>query len=72
MFKVEFGGVLIESFFNELTKERIDYIVLRNHEGLPQINSSKDVDILIDKKNLFITNKILIKLFVILQNQWQR
>jgi hypothetical protein len=63
MFKVEFGGVLIESFFNELTKERIDYIVLRNHEGLPQINSSKDVDILIDKKNLFITNKILIKLY---------
>jgi len=63
MCKIEFGGIFIETFFNNLKKEKIDYVVLRNYEGLPKANSSKDVDILIDEKNLFVTNKILLDLY---------
>jgi len=63
MYKIKFGGVFIENFFNNLKKEKIDYVVLRNYDGLPKTNSSKDVDILIDEKNIFVTNKILLDLY---------
>jgi len=62
MFKIKFGSEIIKEYFTELEKEKINYVVLRNYEGLPETNSSKDVDILIDEYNLIRANAILVKI----------
>jgi hypothetical protein len=62
MFDIEFGSKLIKEFFIELEKEKIDYIVLRNYEGLPEKNSSKDVDILIDENNINLAHNLLLRI----------
>lgn len=59
MFNIEFGGKLIQDFFLQLEQAKINYIVLRNYEGLPETNSSKDVDILIDEVNINLAKDIL-------------
>ncbi|MDC1505120.1 hypothetical protein N8475_08035 [Winogradskyella sp.] len=50
----------------ELTTKIIEYLnkhakyaLLRNYEGLPEINSSRDIDIVIDKKDFFHRKKEL-------------
>ena len=42
---------LVSEIFNFLNKNKIIYAVLRNHEDLPEIISSRDIDILIRKKD---------------------
>ena len=42
---------LVSEIFNFLNKNKIIYFVLRNHEDLPEIISSRDIDILIRKKD---------------------
>ena len=50
----------------ELTTKIIEYLnkhakyaLLRNYEGLPEINSSRDIDIVIDKKDFLLRKKEL-------------
>lgn len=38
---------LLNALFNELNENKVDFLVLRNHEGLPESNNAKDVDILV-------------------------
>ncbi len=42
---------LLKLFFVNLNKNEINYVVLRHYEGLPYINFSKDVDILISSSD---------------------
>ena len=42
---------LVSEIFHFLNKNKIIYAVLRNHEDLPEIISSRDIDILIRKKD---------------------
>lgn len=48
----------IFEFLNATT----NYAVLRNYEGLPLNNSSRDIDLLIDKKQFFIYEKEIIRI----------
>lgn len=45
--------------FNALDEEGIDWLVLRNHEGLPQANRSKDVDLGLDKADFLRAEKAI-------------
>lgn len=60
MYKIKFASELITNFFSEVERNNIDYVVLRNYEELPESNSSKDVDILIDEHNIEFANSILL------------
>ena len=61
MFNIDFDS--LKTIFLELDEKGIDYLVLRNHEGLPNSNNAKDVDILLpsetDSKQL---NSIVLNL----------
>ena len=46
------------SFLNE----NVDYAVLRNYEGLPYENKSRDIDIAIEKKDWIRIRKQLVDL----------
>jgi thymidylate kinase len=48
-------------FLSFLNKKKINYCILRNYKNFPYSNSSKDIDILIDKKNLRQINNFLLK-----------
>lgn len=41
----------LASVFSALDKNDIQWMVLRNYEGLPEINRAKDIDLLLDKKD---------------------
>lgn len=41
----------VSKVFKMLETNHIDYAVLRNHEGLPEYNKSRDIDILIRKRD---------------------
>ena len=43
---------LLVLFFERLDDQNIDYAVLRNHEGLPYLNNSKDVDLLFKSSDI--------------------
>jgi thymidylate kinase len=49
--------------FTFLDKKKIRYCILRNYENFPNSNSSKDIDILIDKRNLKKINNFLFRNF---------
>ena len=38
---------VFDKYISKLNDNRIKYFVLRNYEGLPEINASKDIDIII-------------------------
>ena len=57
--EISFAGDLITTFFNELDVQEISYAVLRNYEGLPEINTSKDIDILFNPSEIDNTQSIL-------------
>ncbi|PCI87005.1 MAG: hypothetical protein COB24_07430 [Hyphomicrobiales bacterium] len=57
-----FATNLLSVFFEELNKSEIDYLVLRNYEGLPETNSSKDVDFLIADEDHLKAHNLLIRL----------
>ena len=42
----------------------IRFFLLRNYKGLPEINPSKDVDILVDPKSYKIARKLLLSVFI--------
>ena len=48
----------IFSFLNE----NVEYAVLRNYDGLPTKNKSRDIDILIDRNSFSKIKKDLVKL----------
>ena len=41
--------------------ENVNYAILRNHEGLPYENSSRDIDILIERKSLDEVKDLIVK-----------
>jgi hypothetical protein len=61
MNKEKFASDLITYFFLELNYKNINFVVLRNYKELPESNSSKDVDILIDENCIVLANDILLK-----------
>lgn len=52
-------GDVFQQVIDGLNKSNLKWMILRNYEGLPYENRSKDVDILIPKKNFKIANKII-------------
>ena len=56
-----------ENIFTELVeklnRENIRYFVLRNYEGLPENNSAKDLDIVVDPKQLKNARMFLIEIY---------
>lgn len=41
-------GSILMDLIKELDKNRVRYFILRNYEGLPDTNQSKDVDIIVE------------------------
>ncbi len=61
MWGVEQADVL-RNLFSELNrKKNLRWMVLRNYEGLPEFNRSKDVDLLFDKRDFLAIEDILYK-----------
>lgn len=56
-------GVIFSNLIEELKKESIRYFILRNYEGLPNINSSKDIDIVIEPGKLKKARQILLGVY---------
>lgn len=55
---------IISQFFCSLEKSSIRYFILRNYEGLPRNNSSKDIDIIIEPKSYKKASDILLSIFI--------
>lgn len=49
----------LRDVFNDLTQSEIPWMVAKNYEGLPNLNYSKDVDILVDKKFFLKAHKTI-------------
>jgi thymidylate kinase len=45
-------GAALRAFFAALNESRVDWMVLRNYEGLPDVNSAKDVDVLVANRDV--------------------
>lgn len=56
-------GAIFTALINGLKKDNIRYFVLRNYEGLPDSNTSKDVDIIIEPGQLKAAHAILLKVY---------
>jgi len=54
---------IFEEIIHFFEKENIEYFVFRNYEGLPSINLSKDVDIIINPKKIIDAVKILKRVY---------
>ena len=56
---------IASQLFDSLDRNQIKYFILRNYEGLPEINNSKDIDIIIEpgtyKKAFQLLSSIFIK-----------
>lgn len=50
---------ILSTIFRRFTDENIRYFIVRNYEGLPEVNLSKDVDIVIDQKQILKARNIL-------------
>ena len=59
--KSDFANDLVSSFFKSLNENLTDYAVLRNYEGLPEKNISKDIDILFNPSEIDNTQTILME-----------
>lgn len=57
------SSVLLTDIFNFLNSNA-DYAVLRNHDGLPQNNASRDIDILINSDNYYKIEKKIFELII--------
>jgi len=44
---------ILEKIYLKFNNENIRYFILRNYEGLPNVNSSKDVDFIVDPISVF-------------------
>lgn len=56
-------GIILSSFLLKLKNNNIRYIILRNFEGLPEHNDSKDVDIIIAPGSYKTASKLLLATF---------
>lgn len=54
---------VLSLFLNRMNDVAIPYFILRNYEGLPEINTSKDVDIIIQPGKYHTAKKILLDTF---------
>ena len=54
---------IFTEFTQKLNSEQIRYFVLRNYKGLPETNGSKDIDIVIEPKQLKYAKQILKDIF---------
>lgn len=61
---------IFEQLISEFNTNNIRYFVLRNYEGLPEINNSKDIDIIIAPNSYKTASNLLKKVF--LQNNVTR
>lgn len=43
-------GIILNEIFSELSSSNIEWLVIRNYQGLPWVNCSKDVDIAVKKE----------------------
>jgi thymidylate kinase len=57
-------GQILSAICSRFEDEGIRYFILRNYEGLPEINLSKDVDIVIEQKNILKAKKILKQVYI--------
>ena len=55
--KIKKAPVLVAKFFQLLNSRNVNYAILRNHEGLPEYYKSRDIDIIIDKKQFLNIRK---------------
>lgn len=65
-YQIQWGNahsVLLAYYIQELEVNHIRYFILRNYEGLPQKNNSKDVDIVIEPKKHNAAKYILIQAY---------
>ncbi len=60
----------ITFFFNYLKEKNIRYFILRNYEKLPQINTGKDIDVVVEPGSYTATKNILIETMNILGIQY--
>lgn len=49
----------LQAVFFSLNKSGIQWMVLRNHEGLPEYNRSKDIDLLLHKKDFLHARNVI-------------
>lgn len=54
---------ILKSIFLQLNRARIKFFVIRNYKGLPEINESKDVDIVVKHGSAMYAENILKKVF---------
>ena len=45
-------GEILTKICSRFNTEKIKYFIVRNYKGLPNTNPSKDVDIIIEDKNM--------------------
>jgi len=53
---------VVKELFDNLNKNNIKWMVLRNYEGLPEKNRSKDIDLVMKKKDFKEVESILIEI----------
>ena len=56
-------SLILNNFFNELNGQCVKYFVLRNYFGLPNVNISKDVDIVIEPGSYKRVSDLLLRIF---------
>jgi hypothetical protein len=56
-------GRMLSSLINEFDKLGIRYFIIRNYEGLPNVNYAKDVDIVVDPSRIRQANDIIVSKF---------
>lgn len=54
--------ILIE-YVTKMDENHIRYFILRNHEGLPQLNSAKDIDIVVEPGKIKASKHLLLETF---------
>lgn len=54
---------VLNSIFFALNSHKIDWLIIRNYNGLPDHNYSKDIDIAIKRKNWMQAEKIVLQIF---------
>lgn len=58
-----FHAKVFDHFMRELNDESIRYFILRNYEGLPDINESKDIDLIIEPGKYERAAQLLLQVF---------
>ena len=59
----QWHAAILDTFLCNLTKKSIRYFILRNFEGLPAVNPSKDVDVVVDPRQYKKAASELLKAF---------